>query len=242
MAVLADPTRTPVAVPVGDVSLPGELTSPTIPAGVIVVADESVPGAMVSGHRDAAAALVHAGFATLELDLRASGENFAAHRALRRDVQALADRLQGALAWLADHRQLSALPIGLFGAGAGAAAALVVASRSPAVRAIVSRCGRPDLAYDVLGEVRCPTAWIVGGADTELLDIHHQALRRISANARLHVVPGVGRCLNGPGALDDALRLTAAWFREHLARSMQQSGSWTGSTIDAKQGFSSRAR
>jgi pimeloyl-ACP methyl ester carboxylesterase len=228
----------------GHVWLTGELTSPQAPSGVVVLADESVPGAFVSGHREAAAALVRAGFATLELDLRPSGEGLAERhaRTLQRDIQVLADRLESALAWLAERQDLSALPVGLFGAGTGAAAALVVAARTPVVRAIVSRCGRPDLAYDVLREVSCPTVWIVGGADTELLDLHHQALRRISANARLHVVPGVGRYLNEPGALDDALRLAAGWFREHLARPMQQSMPWTGFTTDAKQGSSSRAR
>jgi putative phosphoribosyl transferase len=109
------------------------------------------------------------------------------------------------------------------------------------VGAIVSRDGRPDLAHDVLREILCPTLWIVGGASSELLDVHHRALRRFSANARLHVVPGAGPDLDENGAADDALRLASGWFREHLARSMQNRPSWRSSTIDAKQGSSSPA-
>jgi pimeloyl-ACP methyl ester carboxylesterase len=245
MATIANRTRTtPIAVRVGRASLSGELTSPPRPVGVVVLADASVPGALASGHREAAAALVRAGFATLQLDLLTRAESLAelGARTLQRDIPALADRLERALASLADHEDLRALPIGLFGADTGAAAALVVAARTPAVQAIVSRCGRPDLAYGVLRTIMCPTLWIVGGADAELLDLHHQALRRISANARLHVVPGVGRRLDAPGAHDDALRLAAGWFREHLARPMQRSRPWTGFMTDAKQGSSSRAR
>lgn len=245
-----DPSATysvPVAVHAARVLLDGELTSLSSPAGVVVLVDAAVPGGLDAGDpgdRQAAAALVRAGFATLRLDLLARDERTAERRArsLQRDIPALAERLEGAIAWLAAHPDLRDAPIGLFGAGTGAAAALVVAARVPAVRAVVSRCGRPDLAYGVLPEILCPTLWIVDDADAELLDVHHRALRRISANARLQVVPGAGRPLDAPGALDDAMRLAAAWFRDHLARSMHDHGSWKGSTIDAKQGSSSRAR
>jgi dienelactone hydrolase len=237
----------PVAVHAARVLLNGVLTSPPSPAGVIVLLDAAVPGGFDGGDlgdRQAAAALVRAGFAALQLDLLARDERTAERRArcLQRDIPALSERLEGVLAWLAAHPDLREAPIGLFGADTGAAAALVVAARVPAVRAIVSRCGRPDLAYSVLPEILCPTLWIVDGADTELLDVHHRALRRISANARLHVVPGAGRPLDAPGVLEDEMRLAAAWFREHLARSMHDHGSWKGSTTDAKQGSSSRAR
>jgi putative phosphoribosyl transferase len=242
----------PVAVQAALVLLSGELTSPPGPEGVVVLADAAIPGGLEASDHQAAAALARAGFATLELDLLARDERAAEGRArlLQHDVPALAERLEGALAWLAAHPDLRQAPVGLFGADTGAAAALVVAARVPAVRAIVSRGGRPDLAHDVLREIRCPTLWIIGGADTELLDAHHRALRRIGANARLHVVSGAGRLLEGlgdglgegPGALDDALRASAAWFREHLARSMHEPGAWTGSTTDAKQGSSWRAR
>ncbi len=232
-----------VVVRADRVSLIGELTIPPEPAGVVVLADTSVPGALATGQREAAAAFIHAGFAVLQLDLLTRAEGLATRRArMPPDVGTLGARLEAALLPLAEHPVLRALPVGLFAADTGAAAALVVAARAPAVQAVVSRCGRPELAYGVLRQILCPTLWIVGGADAELLDLHHQALRRIGANARLHVVPGVGRLLDEPGALDDALRLAAGWFREHLARPMQRSRSWTGFTIDAKQGSSSRVR
>jgi len=225
MAALEGSARTtPIAVRAGGASWTGELTIPASPLGLVVIAEAPRAGVEAAPREEEAVALVHAGFAALQLDLRAAP----------RDVAALADHLEGALAWLADHEELRALPIGLLGEGIGAAAALVVAARTPAIAAIVSCSGRPDLAYDVLRKILCPTLWIVGGADTELLDLHHRALRRISANAKLHVVPGAGP--------DDALRLAAGWFRQHLARPMHHVGAWTGFTTDAKQGSSSRER
>ena len=55
------------------------------------------------------------------------------------------------------------MPVGLFGASTGAAAALVAAANRPLeVQAVVSRGGRPDLAAGRLADVRAPTLLIVG--------------------------------------------------------------------------------
>ena len=48
------------------------------------------------------------------------------------------------LRWASVHPALAGLPIGLFGASTGAAAAVIAATEVRAVRAVVSRGGRPD--------------------------------------------------------------------------------------------------
>lgn len=78
-------------------------------------------------------------------------------REFRFDIDLLDDRLIGAIAWTARQHGTRGLPIGLFGASTGAAAALRAAAERPdIVRVVVSRGGRPDLAGAALGRVQGP--------------------------------------------------------------------------------------
>src|SRR5207253_1834329 len=130
------------------------------------------------------------GFATLLFDLLTRDEEIAERytRHLRFDIPLLASRLVGAVEWVARDDRTSTLPIGLFGASTGAAAALIAATRAD-VRAVVSRGGRPDLAGDALPRVRCPTLLIVGGDDVEVIELNRRAMNQMSAPTALHVVP-----------------------------------------------------
>jgi putative phosphoribosyl transferase len=83
------------------------------------------------------------------------------------------------------------LPVGLFGASTGAAAALWTAAQpGNDVAAIVSRGGRPDLAWDRLGRVHAPTLLVVGGADHLVLDLNRRAQARLRCLNQLAVIPG----------------------------------------------------
>jgi putative phosphoribosyl transferase len=60
---------------------------------------------------------------------------------------ALDARVMALTDWVVEYRPTAGLPVGLFGASTGAAAALVAAAQRPGpVAAVVSRSGRPDLA------------------------------------------------------------------------------------------------
>jgi dienelactone hydrolase len=105
------------------------------------------------------------------------------------------------------------MPIGLFGASTGAAAALVVAATGHSdISAVVSRGGRPDLAGDALPRVKAPTLLIVGGADVEVLTLNRNAMERMSADVRLEVVPGATHLFHEPGALETVAELAGKWF------------------------------
>ncbi len=104
-----------------------------------------------------------------------------------------------------------------FGASTGAAAALVAAARDLAVRAVVSRGGRPDLAAGSLRDVRAPTLLIVGGADAAVLELNEAALAELRCEKRLEVVPGASHLFEEPGALEEVARLAARWFEIHLS-------------------------
>jgi putative phosphoribosyl transferase len=119
---------------------------PHLPAGAQgIVAFAHGSGRLSPHNRHVAAGLQARGFATLLFDLLRPEEE--PDRANVFDIPLPARRLALASGWLADQSDLSDLPLGLFGASTGAAAALVAAAEDAGrVRAVVSRGGRPDLA------------------------------------------------------------------------------------------------
>ena len=131
-------------------------------------------------------------------------------------IPLLADRLAAAVAFVRSREPLRRLPIGLFGASTGAAAALVAAADDPDIAAVVSRGGRPDLAGAALGRVRAATLLIVGGDDTEVLALNRLALAALPGEKRLAVVPGATHLFEEPGTLEEAARLAADWFTRHM--------------------------
>lgn len=218
-----------VGLSVRGVSLLGDLTLPREPAGIIVFAHGSGSSRTSPRNRIVAQALVGSGFATLLFDLLTREEEFAERntRHLRFDIPLLADRLVGAIEWVKSQRVLGMLPIGLFGASTGAAAALIAATRTD-VGAVVSRGGRPDLAADALPDVRCPTLLIVGGDDHVVIDLNRQAMQRMTAPTSLHIVPHAGHLFEEPGAMQQVIEAASAWFRTHLvpASRDEQVGQW----------------
>jgi putative phosphoribosyl transferase len=152
---------------------------------------------------------------TLLFDLLSEGE--AADRRNVFDIDLLGSRVVDALDWLLTQRELDRLHVGLFGASTGAAAALAAAAERPGrVAAVVSRGGRPDLAGELLRHVQAPTLLIVGGMDTEVLELNRQAMRLLGCNKRLEIVPGATHLFEEPGTLDAAAQLAGAWFANHL--------------------------
>jgi putative phosphoribosyl transferase len=134
------------------------------------------------------------------------------------DIALLSRRVAEALDWVHSRPDLRALPVGLFGASTGAAAALCAAAIAPQrIGAVVSRGGRPDLATTSLARVRAPTLLIVGSDDIEVLALNRQALRQMACPQRLDVVPGATHLFEEPGALAVVADLAARWFAEHLS-------------------------
>jgi pimeloyl-ACP methyl ester carboxylesterase len=113
--------------------------------------------------------------------------------------------------------ELAGLPISLFGASTGAAAALVAAAQLPqAIAAVVSRGGRPDLAGEALKEVRAPTLLIVGGADYGVIELNRDAFAVLTCEKQLEIVPGATHLFEEPGTLDKVVDLAAQWFNTHF--------------------------
>ncbi len=200
-------------------SLSGDLTVPADARAVVGFAHGS--GSSRHSPRNVAVArtLQDAGLGTLLFDLLSGEEERrdAVTRELRFDIDLLAGRLVTAVDQLAEHTATRELPVGLFGASTGAAAALVAAARRPGrVGAVVSRGGRPDLAGPALSEVRSPTLLIVGGRDEQVLRLNERAAESLDTECEIRVVPGATHLFEEPGALEQVARLATGWFTGHL--------------------------
>ena len=203
-----------LTIDAGGVSLPGDLVLPPAPRGLVVFAHGSGSGRLSPRNVAVAERLHRDGLATLLFDLLTDEE--ARDRRLVFDIALLARRLGAAIDRASVEPGLAETPAGLFGASTGAAAALVASVSAPGIVAIVSRGGRPDLAGDALERVSAPTLLIVGGADTEVLELNRQAQARLRSETRLQVVPGATHLFEEPGALEHVAELAADWFVRHL--------------------------
>jgi len=213
--------RRQVTVEGGGVALPGDLTVPDDPSGLVLFAHGSGSSRHSPRNQAVAASLNAAGFGTLLFDLLTPDEERkdALTGELRFDIPLLARRLTLAVDWLDGSGELAErLPCGLFGASTGAAAALATAGERPGrVLAVVSRGGRPDLAGPLLADVRAPVLLIVGGADVQVRELNEALLGDLPDGSDLAVVPGAGHLFAEPGALDQVAALAAGWFTRHIA-------------------------
>lgn len=204
--------RHAVRIPADRVTLDGDLSTPAAPRGVVVFAHGSGSSRHSRRNRSVAGGLNRVGYATLLLDLLTPAEDRDAVN--RFDIALLTERLGVAVNWLAQQRALRDLPVGLFGASTGAAAAINAAAKDPqSIAVVVSRGGRPDMAeVQALAQITAPTLLLVGGDDPEVLGLNRAARALMTTRAELVVIPGATHLFEEPGVLDKVAELAAAWY------------------------------
>ncbi|HTR51663.1 MAG TPA: phosphoribosyltransferase family protein [Kofleriaceae bacterium] len=210
-----------ILITTGPLALRGCLGVPQGPIGLVIFAHGSGSSRLSPRNRHVAEALRARGIATLLVDLLTESEELADRidATLRFDVELLADRLLAITDWVRRSSSVAHLPLAYFGASTGAAAALLAASRRPeAVRAVVSRGGRPDLAGAALPLVRAPTLLIVGSEDAHVLDLNREAIERMTVPTQLAIVPGASHLFEEPGTLDEVAQLASEWLIDHFAQ------------------------
>ncbi|WP_089009565.1 dienelactone hydrolase family protein [Micromonospora viridifaciens] len=208
-----------VTIPVVEGGLTADVIMPTGAKGVVLFAH----GSGSSRHSPRNVAVAHQlndrMLATVLVDLLTPDEDVldAQTAELRFNIGMLAERLAAIVDWMGEESTLRRLPVGLFGASTGAAAALVAAaSRPDRVAAVVSRGGRPDLAGKALSAVRAPTLLLVGGLDEEVIVLNEQARAELGDVAELRIVPGATHLFEEPGTLDQVADQAGTWFTTHL--------------------------
>lgn len=210
-----------------NIILEGNLNIPENAQGVVLFAHGSGSSRHSPRNQYVARVLQNAGFATLLIDLLTPREEaedqHTAH--LRFDIPLLSERVVGAANWLTTNADTANLKIGCFGASTGAAAALVGAAELPLqIGAVVSRGGRPDLAGSKLTEVLAPTLLIVGGNDTQVIELNRMALSPLRGPKQIEIVPGATHLFEESGALEKVAQLASQWFTRYLAANPQTEG------------------
>jgi pimeloyl-ACP methyl ester carboxylesterase len=204
-----------VEVTIPPLGLRGHLTIPHGARALIVFVHGSGSSRLSPRNRAVAEALNQHAMATLLFDLLTEGEE--TNRANVFDIELLAERLIETIDWTSRDPRLKSLPLGLFGASTGAAAALVAAARlGDRIGAVVSRGGRPDLAGPALDAVRIPTLLIVGGEDDVVIELNKEALARLKGPKAIDIVPRATHLFPEPGTLETVMAHAAQWFEAYL--------------------------
>jgi putative phosphoribosyl transferase len=206
-----------VRMPVDHVLIEGMLELPAKSTGLVLFAHGSGSSRHSPRNNFVAGELRDIGVGTLLMDLLTPQED--SDYQVRFDIALLTRRLLQVTQWTQACPEAAQLPIGYFGASTGAAAALrAAAALGDSVRAVVSRGGRPDLAgQSDLVKVHAPTLLLVGGLDTEVLELNQAAYALLSCTKKLGVVPGATHLFEEPGTLAQVACQAAAWFGYHLA-------------------------
>ena len=216
-----------IRIPIGSVSLSGDLTVADGSPGIVLFAHGSGSGRHSRRNRYVAKVLQDSGLGTLLFDLLTEDEEVIDEgtRHLRFDIELLTNRLVAVTDWLVqNHAASTNLNIAYFGASTGAAAALsAAAKRVDVIKAVVSRGGRPDLADPYLSQVKAPTLLIVGGYDTPVIQMNQDAfdkLKQLSAEKgekELIVIPEATHLFEEPGKLELVSQLASKWFTRFLS-------------------------
>ena len=205
----------PVSISVDGVELEGMLEIPDDAVGLVVFAHGSGSSRKSPRNNFVAEVIRERGIGTLLFDLLTEEEDRI--RETRFDIQLLTTRLVAVTEWLRGRDDTADLTVGYFGSSTGAASALRAATRRvDDIGAVVSRGGRVDMAEEHLDEVQAPTLFIVGGDDTQVLDLNREAYARLSCEKDLYVVEGAGHLFEGEGELEEVADVAADWFAETL--------------------------
>jgi dienelactone hydrolase len=214
-----------VSIASGAAQVEGMLEIPDDPVGIVLFAHGSGSSRLSPRNNYVAAILREAHLGTLLMDLLTPQED--QDYRMRFDISLLTERLRDATDWVRQYKETRSLPIGLFGASTGAAAALQVAAiAGPTIGAVVSRGGRPDLAGPTaLAKVLAPTLLIVGGLDDVVIELNQAAYEALQCEKELVIVPGATHLFEEPGTLETVAELARDWYVRHLTTPAMGTGS-----------------
>lgn len=212
----ADPNiERDVVISARDVDLKGTLAVPEKPCCLVIFAHGSGSSRLSRRNLSVARSLNKHGIATLLFDLLTQRES--SDRSNVFDIDLLVERLIMATQWVRKRRETEYLPTGYFGASTGAAAALKASIINKlGIGSIVSRGGRPDLAWEVLDKVEAPTLLIVGSSDYGVVELNDRAYERLKCYKRLELVPDATHLFEEPGAMEKVTELATIWFLDTL--------------------------
>ena len=208
-----------IVIPIGTSQIKGDLTVIPSSTSLVIFAHGSGSSRLSKRNQFVAEILQQSHISTFLFDLLTEQEDAIDQytREFRFNIPLLADRLILVTQWLQNSKKISSVKLGYFGASTGAAAALIAAAQLPEyISAVVSRGGRPDLAGDFLPLVQCPTLFIVGELDHEVIELNELAYKELSCIKELSIIPGATHLFEEEGTLKKASLVACDWFVKYL--------------------------
>ncbi|MGD8426777.1 MAG: dienelactone hydrolase family protein [Balneolaceae bacterium] len=205
-----------IDIPVRETVLKGTLHIPEKTKGLVFFSHGSGSSRLSPRNRFVAEKLQQKGFATLLFDLLTAEEDIDYQR--RFDIELLTLRLSLVTQWFRNQEVYENWNIGYFGASTGAASALKASNLlgPEIIKAVVSRGGRPDLANDALPTVKSPTLLLVGGLDTEVIELNQMAYNKLTCVKKLMIIPGASHLFEEAGKLEEVTEHAENWFLKYL--------------------------
>jgi len=201
-----------------EITLSGDLKLVDQSQKLVIFAHGSGSSRLSPRNQFVAKQLNKSGIGTLLFDLLTKEEEVEDNitREHRFNISLLAERLVKVTKYT--HEKYPNYRIGLFGSSTGAAAALIASVLlKDVVYAVISRGGRPDLAEKILDQVSAPTLLIVGGLDTQIIEMNKFALSKLVCDKRLEIVKGATHLFEEEGKLEEVTNLSIQWMLKYLS-------------------------
>lgn len=204
-----------IEIPIGQIKLRGNLRLAANSKGIILFSHGSGSSRLSIRNNYVANLLLEGGFSSLLFDLLTTEEDTIYEN--RFNIDLLTDRLLKVTKWVSNYKDTKHLAIGYFGASTGAASALSAAAKlGDTIKAIVCRGGRPDLALEILKDVKTPTLLLVGGNDSVVIELNKKAQSKIKGICELKIIEGATHLFPEHGKLEQVAMHTGNWFDTYL--------------------------
>ncbi|MDQ3000240.1 MAG: dienelactone hydrolase family protein [Fibrobacterota bacterium] len=217
----------PVQVPAGTSILDAEMQVPSGATGFIILAHAGSRPRYTQRVQNMAECFAKNGFGILVMDLLTEEESEIGKQALEFssldengtcfDSEMLAERLDSTVEWVLDLPEAAGLPIGLFGTGTGAWAALATAAARPTQVAALVAVGLPTPSdFRNPGRIRAPTLIISGDQEDADSGLFRECFAAIPGRKRIEFISGYAKGREEVPMTEKISRLACHWFEQYL--------------------------
>lgn len=208
--------RKDLEIPVENFHLKGELVLPPRARGIVIFCHGGGSSRLSPRLQHIARSLYEHQFGTLLFNLL--NEREAGDYDKRFNMDLLTRRLITIGLWTYNHSDYKQYPLGFFGAGTGAAAALNAAARMEhVIQAVVCQSGQLELVgSQTLKSLQSPIMLVAGELDFHGLGINRKAVRHLQCPYQLVIVPGANQLIEETGKIDMVARSAGSWFSRYL--------------------------
>jgi len=198
-----------------DITLSGKIHSPERPKGLVIVATKEDCELLRIENEYLFKALCKKNIASLFTYLLDPPES--QDLDIPFDIGVMREHIEQLTNWISDQPSMKGLPLGYF--AVNTAAASILEASIPAgrkLRAIVCRCGRPDLAGPRLALVKSPTLLITGSENVYLTELNWQAYALLTCEKQLVTIEGDPNMFEEDRKARQIAYLSANWFDRHF--------------------------